>query len=129
MKRLRSPEFVLILVFLITIASAPIVQSVLEARRGEWPQALELLPLQLGDRLPARKRLGHRLAMHLRKLRLIVKCLDVRRTTSLIQEDYAFGFGRMMQRIHDATPAPVSPSDCTFNSAGLREQLRSEQRV
>jgi hypothetical protein len=42
MKRLRSPEFALILGFLITIASAPIVQSVLEVRRGELPQALEL---------------------------------------------------------------------------------------
>ena len=43
MKRLHNPQFVLILVFLGIIVSVPLIQTAVEARRGEWPQALEVL--------------------------------------------------------------------------------------
>ena len=42
-------------------------------------EAAELLPLQLRDRLALGERLGHRLAVHLGELRLVVEGLEVRR--------------------------------------------------
>jgi hypothetical protein len=38
----RNPERFLILAFLGIIVSVPLTQAVMEARRGEWPQALEV---------------------------------------------------------------------------------------
>jgi hypothetical protein len=43
MKHRRGPEWFLILVFLGTIVCVPLIQVGLEARRGEWPQALGVL--------------------------------------------------------------------------------------
>jgi hypothetical protein len=43
MKHRRGPEWFLILVFLGTIGIVPLIQVGLEARRGEWPQALAVL--------------------------------------------------------------------------------------
>jgi hypothetical protein len=42
MQRFRDPQFVLILIFLWIIGSVPLLQTGIEARRGEWPQALEV---------------------------------------------------------------------------------------
>ena len=42
-------------------------------------EAVQLLPLQLGDRLALGERLGHRLAVHLGQLRLVVERFQVRR--------------------------------------------------
>jgi len=42
MKRFRHPQWVLILTFLGIIASVPLIQTAIEIRRGEWPQALEV---------------------------------------------------------------------------------------
>ena len=50
------------------------------------PEALQLLALELGDRLALGERLGHRLAVHLGELRLVVERLEVRRPAGLIQD-------------------------------------------
>jgi len=42
-KRFRGPQWMLILLFLGIIASVPLIQTAIEIRRGEWPQALEVL--------------------------------------------------------------------------------------
>jgi hypothetical protein len=42
MKRLRDPQFLLIVAFLGILVSVPLIQAVVEARQGEWPRALEV---------------------------------------------------------------------------------------
>ncbi len=42
MKRLFDPQLALLLFFLGTIASVPVIQMIVEVRRGERPQALEV---------------------------------------------------------------------------------------
>ena len=71
-------------------------------------EALQLLALQLGDRLALGERLGHRLAVHLGELRLVVERLQVRRPAGHVQEDDALGLRREVQRIHDAALRPLA---------------------
>src|SRR5690606_5104419 len=53
-------------------------------------EAMELLSLELRDRLPRRDGCGHVLAVHLRELRLRVEGLEVRRPSRHDEEDHAF---------------------------------------
>ena len=57
-------------------------------------QAGELLALQLRDRLALGERLGHRLAVHLGQLRLVVERLQVRRPAGHVEIDDALGSRR-----------------------------------
>ena len=75
--------------------------------RGE---ALQLLALELGDRLPLGERLGHRLAVHLGQLRLVVERLQVRRPAGHAQEDDPLGLRGEVQRVDDAPASGPAPS-------------------
>ena len=61
------------------------------AERRERPEDLQLLALELGDRLALGERLGHRLAVELGELRLVVERLELRRPARHVQEDDALG--------------------------------------
>ena len=63
---------------------------------GEVALDLELLPLELGDRLSLGERLRHRLAVHLVERRLVVERLEVRRSARHAEEDHALGARRMV---------------------------------
>ena len=54
------------------------------------PEAVELGALKLGDRLALGERLGHRLAVHLGQLGLVVERLQVRRAAGHVEIDDAF---------------------------------------
>ena len=84
------------------ISSATLAE-VREERQISWPdlpnflnaccgaEALQLLALELRDRLALGERLGHRLAVHLGQLRLVVEGLQVRRPAGHGQEDDPLG--------------------------------------
>src|SRR5215472_10180329 len=59
--------------------------------------------LELRDLLSLGERLGHGLAVHRGKLGLVVKGLEMRRSTCLVQEDDAFRLGWKIERIHHAS--------------------------
>ena len=69
-------------------------------------EAFEHRILKLGDRLPLRKGFGHRLAVHLGELGLVVERLQVRGAAGHRQPDDPLGLRRMMQR----GDGPLSPS-------------------
>jgi hypothetical protein len=81
--------------------SAEAAESML---RGE---AEEGGPLQLRDRLAARERFGHWLAVSPRQLRLVVEALEVRRAAGHVEIDDAFRSRRQVRRVDDATPRAV----------------------
>ena len=85
------------------------------------PEAVQLLPLKLGDRLALGERLGHRLAVHLGQLRLVVERLQMRRPAGHVQPDDALGLRREVQRPHDAGPF-------VGVGLGLGEGARVEER-
>ena len=70
-------------------------------------EANQLLPLQLGDLLALGQALRHRLAVHLRQLRLVVERLQMRRPARHGQPDDALCFWRKMRRIHYSGPVPA----------------------
>ena len=61
---------------------------------GLRPEADQLLPLELGELLPLGQALGHRLAVHLGQLRLVVERLQVRRPAGHRQPDDPLRLGR-----------------------------------
>jgi hypothetical protein len=56
-----------------------------------WPQAIQTLTLQLGNRLPLGKRPWHRLAIHFCQLRFEVEALQMGRSTCHAEENDPFG--------------------------------------
>src|SRR6185369_515440 len=68
-------------------------------------KADQRLALQLRDLLSLGHRRGHRLAVHRGELGFVVEGLEVGRSAGLIEEDYALGFRRVVQRIYDALRA------------------------
>ncbi len=67
-------------------------------------EALERLPLELRDRHPRRERAGHRLAVHLGELRLVVERLQVRRPAGHAEEDDPFRLRREVRRVDHPSP-------------------------
>ena len=65
-------------------------------------KALQLLALKLRDRLALGKRLGHRLAVHLGQLGLVVERFQVRRPARHRQKNDPLGSRCNVQRIDDA---------------------------
>ena len=68
------------------------------------PETVQLLALQLGDRLALGEGLRHRLAVHLAELRLVIKRLEVRRASGHIEMNHPLGPALEVQRRHDALP-------------------------
>ena len=64
--------------------------------RGE---AFERLPLELGDWHPGRERAGHRLAVHIGQLRLVIQSLQVRRSAGHTEEDHPLGLRCHVRRV------------------------------
>ena len=80
--------------------SAPLLPNCLNfVLRSE---ADELAALELGDLLALGQALRHRLAVHLRQLRLVVERFQVRRAAGHRQPDDALRPGRMVERVDDA---------------------------
>ena len=100
------------------------------------PKHSSFLPLQLGDRLALGERLGHRLAVHLGELGLVVERFELRRPAGHAQEDHPLGLlarsaadsrrrgtatcrrrplasRRQQLRLQQARPAPSSPGRAT----------------
>ena len=69
--------------------------------RGE---AVELLPLKLGDLLPLGDRLRHRLAVQFGQLRLVVEGVEVRHAAGHVEPDDPFGSRFKMRRIENTVP-------------------------
>ena len=68
-------------------------------------EAAKLLVLELGDRLALGERLGHRLAVQLGQLGLVVEQLEVRGSARLVEMDDPLGLGREMQGLEHSAPA------------------------
>ena len=67
-------------------------------------EAIELLALQLSDRLSLGIGLGHRLAVHLTELRLVIEGLEMRRSAGHVEMDNPLGLALEMQGIDDSLP-------------------------
>ena len=63
--------------------------AVLAGTSNSGPRHLQLLALQLGDRLALGERLGHRLAVERGELRLVVEGFELRRPARHVEEDDA----------------------------------------
>src|SRR5207248_1830333 len=107
------------------------------------PEAVELLALQLRDLLALRERLRHRLAVHLRQLRLVVERFQVRRTAGHVELDDALDLLRVGEGMDDSCPVPAYPRASRLplparegvgggpvgvGCRGLGEERRVEQR-
>ena len=93
------------------------------------PKQLSFCALELGDRLALGERLGHRLAVHLRQLRLVVERFEVRRAAGHVEVDDALGLGRDVQRVDDARPDArfVAPAAPTVSRLKQRRQSRQAE--
>ena len=85
-----------------------VLPELLEAKLR--PVAVQLGTLQLRDLLPLRERVRHRLAVHLRELRLVIPRLQVRRPARHREPDDALGLRREVQRVYDAGPLVLRSS-------------------
>ncbi len=85
------------------------------------PEAFQLLlALKLGNRLAVGDRLGHRLAVHLGELRLVVERLKVRRPAGHAEVNHPLGPGREVQRIDHAKRRALS------QAAGIQHRAQRE---
>ncbi len=104
-----------------SLISMPALAVLLEAPlRAE---AGELRALQLRDRLALRDRLGHRLAVPLRELRLVVEQFEVARPAGHHQEDDALGLRRNVRLRDDAS------GRSTLAARRLGEERRERDRA
>ena len=69
------------------------------AELGERSLALQLLVLQLGDRLAGGEGLRHRLAIESGQLRLVIKRFQMRRPARHAQKDHAFDPRRVVRQL------------------------------
>ena len=71
-------------------------------------ETIQRLPLELGDGLPLGDRFGHRLAVHLGQLRLVIERLDMGRSPGHAEKDDPLGLGGVM-RLNRSGPALFEP--------------------
>ena len=77
----------------------PVFAELFELMLG--PEADQFLTLQLGNLLAFGERLRHGFAIEFRQLGLVVKRLQMRRATCLVEEDDPLRFSRMVEWVHN----------------------------
>src|SRR6266568_3355879 len=85
-------------------------------------EAAKLSPLKLGDGLPARVRLRHRLPVQLREPRLVIETLQMRRPARHVEPDDALGPRRHMGSANDAVPLVGGWALLGDGAAGIKQR-------
>ena len=116
-------------------ATVPMCGKSAQISWPDWPnflngccgrEAVQLLPLQLGDRLALGERLGHRLAVHLGQLGLVVERLQVRRPAGHVRKMTRLALGARCSGL--TTPRLADGAAADSAAASIAIEKRRQRR-